>query len=135
MNLNVKGLPICGAVLIVFVRLFVEPGIAGTTLQKNKRASHSTTRVDQLFKRNCARCHGADGKGDTPLGQVFNTPDFTESEWWRKNDLSDKELAVIVARGKAGMPAFGKKLDKTQINLLVKHVRTFKKYTDIPNER
>jgi len=87
----------------------------------------SSLAVD-LFRNNCARCHGADGRGDTPLGHTYNTPDFTDAEWWRKhsNITSNGSLISIVTHGKGGMPAFGKKLTRTQIRLLVGHVRKFK---------
>jgi hypothetical protein len=32
-----------------------------------------------------------------------------------------------VARGKAGMPGFGKKLTRSEINLLVDRIRSFRK--------
>jgi mono/diheme cytochrome c family protein len=86
-------------------------------------------KADELFNRNCARCHGADGRGDTTSGQLYKAPDFTDSEWWKKNSsLTDlRTLRTVVARGKAGMPGFGKKLTKSEINLLVDRVRKFRK--------
>lgn len=85
--------------------------------------------VDELFNRNCARCHGADGRGDTPLGHLYKAPDFTDSEWWKKNSniSGARTLRSIVTRGKAGMPAFGKKLTRAEINLLVDRIRRFRK--------
>ena len=84
--------------------------------------------VGNLFRNNCARCHGADGRGDTPLGHTYNTPDFTDAEWWQKhsNITGTGSLISIVTHGKGGMPAFGKKLTRPQIRLLVSHVRKFK---------
>jgi mono/diheme cytochrome c family protein len=78
---------------------------------------------------NCARCHGADGRSDTPLGHTYNAPDFTDAEWWRKHAriTSTRNLVTIVSRGKGGMPAFGKKLTRGEIKLLVSHVRSFRK--------
>ncbi len=74
------------------------------------------------------RCHGADGHGDTPLGHTDNAPDFTDPEWWQKhsNITGTTSLRSIVARGKGGMPAFGKKLRRSEINLLVSYVRRFR---------
>ena len=85
--------------------------------------------VEELFNRNCARCHGADGRGDTPSGHLYKAPDFTDTDWWKKNSdiTSTKNLRAVVAKGKAGMPGFGKKLTKSQINLLVERVRSFRK--------
>jgi len=84
--------------------------------------------VSDLFRNNCARCHGADGRADTPLGRTYQTPDLTDPEWWRKNSkiTSTASLISIVSRGRGGMPAFGKKLKRTEIRLLVGYARKFK---------
>ena len=127
MNRTFHGATISGAILLFFFTLVVESRRAAGTPQKTQGDSTTRTkRVDELFNRNCARCHGADGRGDTPLGDLFNAPDFTDPEWWKKNNTSTKNLVAIVSRGKAGMPAFGKKLTKAQINLLVGKVRQFR---------
>jgi hypothetical protein len=70
--------------------------------------------------------HGADGRGNTPLGHTYNTADFSDDEWWRKHShiTNPGSLISIVTRRRGGMPAFGKKL--TRLQLLVNHVRNFK---------
>jgi mono/diheme cytochrome c family protein len=95
-----------------------------TTPQSKRRSAF----VSELFRNNCARCHGADGRADTPLGRVYQTPDLTNPEWWRKNSkiTSTASLIKIVSRGKGGMPAFGKKLKRSEIRALVGYVRRFK---------
>src|SRR5438046_9949281 len=99
-----------------------------TPAQRRSVARPSGTQVGDLFKNNCARCHGADGHGDTPLGHTYNAPDFTDPEWWRKhsNITGTRTLVAIVSRGKGGMPAFGKKLTRSEIGVLVNHVRRFR---------
>src|SRR6267154_5275333 len=99
-----------------------------TPPQKRSVAKSSGTQVGDLFRKNCARCHGADGAGDTPLGHTYNTPDFTDPEWWRKhsNITSAGSLVPIVSHGKGGMPAFGRKLTRAEIRRLVDYVRRFK---------
>lgn len=87
--------------------------------------SSSTKSADVLFKQNCARCHGADGRGETAIGKIMNTPDMTDADWWRKQG-SNAALARIVSNGKGGMPAFKKKLTRQEINSLVSYVRRFK---------
>jgi mono/diheme cytochrome c family protein len=84
--------------------------------------------VAELFRNNCARCHGADGRGDTPLGHTYNAPDFTDASWWRKHSdiTSTRSLVGIVSRGKSGMPAFGKKLKRSEITALVNYVKRFR---------
>lgn len=99
-----------------------------TPLQKRSVARFSGTQVGDLFRNNCARCHGADGAGDTPLGHTYAAPDFTDPDWWRKHSdiTSTRSLVSIVSHGKGGMPAFGKKLTRSEIRRLVDYVRRFK---------
>ena len=79
-----------------------------------------------LFLEYCARCHGEDGKAQTPKGKQLKAQDFTDQDW--QNDKSDEELVKIVTEGGMDMPAFGKRLSKEQIESLVKNdVRGFRK--------
>jgi mono/diheme cytochrome c family protein len=127
MNCFLKGAVTLSAVLLVFALLLISTGMARGAFER--KPSARVRQVDELFNRNCARCHGADGRGETPSGHLFKVPDFTDAEWWKKNSdiASVRSLRSTVARGKAGMPGFGKKLSKPQINLLVERVRSFRK--------
>ena len=82
----------------------------------------------ELYRNNCARCHGADGRGDTPQGQTYLAPDFTNAEWWRKDSAlkTTRSLTTVISQGKGEMPAFGKKLKPNEISGLVKYVRKFR---------
>ena len=102
--------------------------------QKRSTQKPGAARVSELFNNNCARCHGADGAGDTPNGQLYNAPDFTDAEWWRKHPdiTSKKSLIAIVTNGKGEMPAFGKKLTPTEIRQLVLYVSQFKQTKSSP---
>src|ERR1700716_4042306 len=119
MNCYLKGVATASAVLLLLALLLIPKGIARAAF--DRKTSARVKQVDELFNRNCARCHGADGRGDTPSGHLYKAPDFTDTDWWKKNaDItSTKNLRAVVAKGKAGMPGFGKKLTKSQINLLV----------------
>jgi mono/diheme cytochrome c family protein len=94
-----------------------------------RQGSSRVRKVDELFDKNCARCHGADGRADTQSGHLYQTPDLTDPAWWKKNSriASARNLRSIVMRGKGGMPAFGKKLTRSEINLLVNRIRSFRK--------
>ena len=81
-------------------------------------------RPSALYKEYCAKCHGEDGKADTPRGQKMNARNFTDVEF--QQSKSDAELIESVTEGKDDMPPFGKKLSKEQIEGLVKgDVRSF----------
>jgi mono/diheme cytochrome c family protein len=117
------GCGVLTAILAAF--LIVKAGVARA--QKPRRSS-SRARVETLYLTNCARCHGADGRGDTPLGQQYEAPDFTSLDWWQKNseNTSSRSLIATVTNGKGNMPAFSKKLKRPEIGSLVKYIRGFK---------
>lgn len=115
---------------------FLKGAVAGSALvllfvgaAATQRKPSSRSKVDELYNKNCARCHGSDGRGDTPGGHLYNAPDFTSVDWWNKDPglTTTKRLRAVVAKGKAGMPGFGKKLTRPEINLLVERVRKFRK--------
>jgi cytochrome c6 len=81
--------------------------------------------TETLFKQKCTKCHGADGSGDTSLGRIFGTPDFTDSGWWAKHS-NTAEYTQVITKGKKNMPAFGKKLTKAQIANLATYIQRFK---------
>jgi mono/diheme cytochrome c family protein len=72
----------------------------------------------ELFKQYCAKCHGEDGKAQTPKGKQMKARDFTDAEF--QSGESDSELIKSVTEGKDDMPPFGKKLTPEQISGLVK---------------
>jgi mono/diheme cytochrome c family protein len=79
----------------------------------------------KLFKQSCVKCHGADGAGETTQGQILGATDFTDSEWQERVD--DERLDNSITYGRGQMPAFGEKLTREQITLLLTYVRSFKK--------
>lgn len=130
MNQIVKRFATSGLGPFLLALLLVELTVIGATAPQRRRSRPgSAERVGDLFRSNCARCHGADGRGDTPLGHTYKTPDFTDDEWWRQHAeiTGTTSLISIVRRGKGGMPAFGKKLRRSEIKLLVNHIRRFRK--------
>jgi len=79
-----------------------------------------------LFKQYCIKCHGEDGKANTPKGSQLMARDFTDSEF--QASKTDAQLIETVTKGHEDMPPFGKKLTPEQIEGLVKNdVRGFKK--------
>jgi mono/diheme cytochrome c family protein len=78
----------------------------------------------EMYKSKCAMCHGADGKGDTPVGKSLKLRDLGSPDVQKQ---SDAELIAITADGKGRMPAYKGKLSEAQIKEVVSYVRTFKK--------
>jgi cytochrome c oxidase cbb3-type subunit III len=67
----------------------------------------------RLYRTNCVACHGVDGAGLALLG----APPLKDSEWIYGGSPAD--VRASIAGGRSGqMPAFGNRLDATQIRLL-----------------
>lgn len=73
-----------------------------------------------LYKTKCAMCHGADGKGETPMGKKLNIRDLSSPEVQKQ---TDPELTTIISKGKGKMPAFEGKLTAEQIGQVLAHIR------------
>lgn len=89
-------------------------------------SSNTDTHPSELFKKNCAKCHGEKGNADTMRGRHLKARNFTDAEW--QADVTDAQLIKSVTEGKDEMPPWGKKLTPEQIESLVKNdVRGFAK--------
>ena len=73
-----------------------------------------------IYKAKCASCHGADGKGQTPIGKSMKLRDLGSKEVQKQ---TDKELYAWTADGKGKMPAYKAKLSEAEINALVTFMR------------
>ena len=134
--MGVKRVVLIVSVVISCLLLLAGSGLSSAP-QKRQALSASAHRVNDLYRSNCARCHGAEGRGDTPLGKTFNAPDFTDQKWWQEHTAitNTRSLVSIVTNGKGGMPAFGKKLNRSEINKLVAYVRRFRNQSGSTNSQ
>ncbi len=78
----------------------------------------------ETCKAKCAMCHGADGKGDVPMGKKFGLKDLASPE---VQSQTDAQLNEMIAKGKDKMPGYEGKLSKEQITGLVGYIRGFVK--------
>jgi cytochrome c553 len=83
-----------------------------------------------LYEKDCAKCHGADGKGETKMGKKLGAKDYTDAKVQAdlkdeagckaiKDGLKDKDGKVLMK------PAEG--TSDEDIKALVAYMRTFKK--------
>ena len=81
----------------------------------------------KLFVQKCAKCHGEDGKAQTPKGLKMKAQDFGDPEF--QKERTDAQLIDAVTNGtEKDMPPFGKVLSPAEIEALVKEdVRGFAK--------
>lgn len=109
------------AALFSFACLFVLLANAQTKQPSNKSKAVA---AKEVFAKNCARCHGADGQARTDFGRENDLPSFADADWQR--ETSDKHISNKIVKGGGGMPAFGKKLSQTEIKSLVRYVRSLR---------
>lgn len=74
-----------------------------------------------LYDQNCARCHGADGKGDPELRKTMPVRDLTDPAF--KARVSNEEIERVIMAGRNQMPGFGGALSLPKIQALTGHVR------------
>lgn len=98
-------------------------GLAATL---SSRAADAKENYDTL----CAKCHGADGKGDTKMGAKLGCKDFTDAkvQGEMKDDAAFKAMkeGLKSADDKTLMKPFDQLSDE-EIKALVTYVRGLKK--------
>ena len=86
----------------------------------------STRSAAELFAKNCASCHGRDGRAKTFKAKFNHARDLTDSEW--QGNVADERIFNSIMNGKGKkMPAFGKKVSEQEIDSLVAYVRGLKR--------
>jgi len=74
-----------------------------------------------LYKSKCASCHGAEGKGDTPVGKALKVKPLAGTP------LSAGEIAKVAAEGRAGTKMLAiKGLSAEQYQAIASFVKGFK---------
>jgi cytochrome c553 len=82
------------------------------------------------YEKDCAKCHGGDGKGETKMGKKYNAKDYTDAKV--QEELKDEAAIKAIKEGykdKEGKqvmkPSEG--LSDDEIKGLVAYMRKFKK--------
>lgn len=78
-----------------------------------------------MFQRNCATCHGPDGRGTHPPGFSVPPKNLTDPELQAR--LSDSMLKETIRYGKGQMPNFGAAFSPREVDDLVLYVRSLRK--------
>lgn len=81
-------------------------------------------RAANVYKANCAACHGPSGDANTPAGKVFNVPSFSSETVLKE---PDDNLLAIAKNGKGKMPAWHDKLSEDQLKDLIAFIHTLQK--------
>ena len=102
------------------------------TLALSSAALLSAAAADtkETWEKSCVKCHGADGKGQTKMGQKLGIKDLTDAKV--QDAFKDDEAVKAIKEGlkdkegKTQMKA-AEGLSDDDIKALVKHVRSLKK--------
>ena len=83
-----------------------------------------------LYEQDCAKCHGADGKGNTRMGKKLEAKDYTDPKV--QSELKDEDAIKAVKEGlknKEGKtlmrPVEG--MSDADAKAVIAYMRTFKK--------
>lgn len=82
---------------------------------------------EELWMKNCKKCHGEDGKADTIMGKKFGIRDYTSQA--AQAEFSDKSIRDAIVDGieneddRKVMISFGNKLSDEEVDTLVDYVR------------
>jgi cytochrome c6 len=91
-------------------------------------AASSAADASANWEKNCQKCHGKDGKGQTPMGKKLELKDLTDAKY--QDSFSDEKATKAIKEGikdgdKTKMkPCEG--LSDDEIKALVAKVRSFK---------
>ena len=94
-------------------------------------ASVKAADVKEAWDKNCASCHGKDGKGETKAGKKAGAKDLTDAKY--QASFTDEQMAKQIKEGlkdkngKEQMKPFADKLTDDEIKAIVAYVRAFKK--------
>jgi mono/diheme cytochrome c family protein len=91
--------------------------------------SASAADVKEIWAKDCAKCHGPDGKGDTKMGKKLEIKDFTDAKYQAslKDDAMLKAIKDGVKDGEKTRMKAAEGLSDEEMKALVTYVRAFKK--------
>ena len=82
-----------------------------------------------IYERECTKCHGADGKGDTKMGKKLGAKDYTEAKVQSemKDDTAFKAIKEGLKDGEKTLMKPVEGISDADIKALITYMRAFKK--------
>jgi len=112
------------AVLVAFLALFIANVSAiksRYSLIIDQNQQQKTRTAKEIFMIECARCHGGNGRAETPEGLDLAATDLTSE---RVKKMSRKKITEVIINGKGAMPGFRNKLSRKEIAALAGYKKT-----------
>ena len=104
--------------LSVFGVMLLLSGMAFVSVSADAKSyAVASNSPSTLYRQNCARCHGADGKAQTALGQKLEADDISGGQ-------STAKIIRAVTNGRGDMPSFRRKLTAAQIKAIAAYVHS-----------
>jgi cytochrome c553 len=105
------------------------PTLLVLTLLMASVATSPAADAKALWDKQCAKCHGADGKGQTKAGKKAEAKDMTDAKW--QANLTDERAFKSIKEGmKDGDKVIMKPIEGAtddDVKALVAYTRAFKK--------
>jgi mono/diheme cytochrome c family protein len=79
-----------------------------------------------VYAKNCAKCHGEDGKGKTKTGEKLGCKDYS-AEAVKPDEAFKSVKEGLKKDGKTLMKAYGETLSDEEIKASIEHMKSFKK--------
>ena len=122
-----KAVPITGSETLpaptTESELFKAKDAAATIRNPVPATAESVARGEDLYRTNCAVCHGEGGHGDGPVGRKFDpvpvdlNKDYTQSQ-------ADGQLFFTLTRGRVAMPFYRDALSQQERWDVVNYVKS-----------
>ena len=77
-----------------------------------------------LYRKQCSKCHGMDGRAQSSKGKFSHARDLTDQKW--QDDVTDERIFNSIMNGRnvrGNMPKFSDRLSEAEVNGLVTFVR------------
>ena len=103
---------------LLLIPLAISKSLAGPTQRSAKL----------VYRKECSKCHGLDGRAQTSKGRFNHARDLTDPKW--QDDVTDERIFNSIMNGRnvrGNMPKFSDTLSEAEVNELVKFVRGLRK--------
>lgn len=110
------------------MRTILQIGILTLALAGATSLSAATAKAN--YDKECAKCHGADGRGQTKMGKQSGAKDYTDPKVQAEMDDA-KALARLKEgmkeNGKEKMKPYADKFTEAELKDMIAYMRAFKK--------